>query len=151
MLYDKIDYHAKNTETETLPKTTNRGQLLLDRPHALESQEVEMMAILSDFGDDVKHLIASNNPFAKTPDFIWRNEFWELKSINGNSRNNITHAVQAAQTQSSSIILHIAKTKRDENSILRDVVNSFHRYRKVKQIVVIIGQKYCMIDKNLVK
>ena len=43
----------------------------------------------------------------KTPDFIFKNEHWDLKTINGNSKQALYHAIRKKSKQSNNFIFEI--------------------------------------------
>jgi len=134
-----------------LPSNKALGALVFDKPHFLHSHEIETTEMIRRFGDEVMHISPSGRPGAKTADIRWRNELWEIKTIAGNSRSNIHHALQAAKTQSPNIIVCIPKTKRSNDVVLRDVTSYMSRSKSIKKVLVIIGQCYCEITRDLLQ
>jgi hypothetical protein len=135
-----------NIKLKPIPKSKPFGKLLFDRPHCLHSHEIETIDLLRRFGDDVTHITPSQKPGTRTPDIKWRGERWEIKSVSGNSRANIVHALQSAKSQSPNIVICISKTKRGPDSILRDVGHYFYGSKSVKQVLVIIKDRYCIFS-----
>lgn len=60
------------------------------------------------FGGEIYMIPRINEPEGiKTPDFIFKNEHWDLKTINGNSKQALYHAIRKKSKQSNNFIFEI--------------------------------------------
>ncbi len=66
----------------------------------------------------------------QTPDYIWNNEKWDLKGIDGNSKNTIGHIFSKYKEQTDNIILFSRKTKIKEEKLIVFIEMSMERYSK---------------------
>lgn len=53
-----------------------------------------------------------------TSDFLWNNEHWDLKDINGIGKNILFHAVEDHERQAHNFIFDITKSKLNTDEIL---------------------------------
>lgn len=72
-------------------------------------EELEMAYFLEKkFGGEMYMLPRINKPDGiKTADYLWRGEYWDLKNINGISKQTIYHTVRKNKRQSHNFIFHI--------------------------------------------
>lgn len=99
------------------------------------------------FGGELYILPKVNNPSGiQTADYLFKNEYWDLKEINGNGKNIFFHAVEKHEKQSHNFIFDVS------NSILSideiDVrINLLYKLPKLKWLDKIIIKK----GKSLIK
>lgn len=101
----------------------------------------------STFGGELYMLPKVNNPSGiQTADYLFKNEYWDLKEINGNGKNIFFHAVEKHEKQSHNFIFDVS------NSILSideiDArINLLYKLPKLKWLDKIIIKK----GKSLIK
>ncbi len=84
----------KNEYSVIVPREVN------PKPSA---REMSAAYILNDFfKSDVKFVVRNDN---KTPDFLIKGLYWELKSPTGNGKYNLQHALRNAAKQSENIVI----------------------------------------------
>ena len=73
----------------------------------------------------------------KIGDFkIDNNELWELKTIQGNTKNTIPDNIRKASKQASIIILDVTYTDIPLNNILEEINNGFRKNNKIERIIL---------------
>lgn len=76
----------------------------------------------------------------KTPDFLIKGTYWELKSPTGSGKHNIQHKLQDASHQSANVVIDARKSKLHPIKLRNEVKHQFELVRKVKRLI--------LIDKN---
>lgn len=103
------------------------------------NQEMTAAYILIDFFNaDIKFVIRNNN---KTPDFLIKNKYWELKSPTGNGKYNLQHALRNAARQSENIIIDARFSKIHINKIKNELNYQFKHSKNIKRLLLIDKQK----------
>ena len=103
------------------------------------TREMSAAYILNDFfKSDVKFVVRSDN---KTPDFLIKNSYWELKSPTGNGKYNLQHALRNAAKQSENIIIDARFSKIHISKIKSELSYQFKRSKNIKQLLLIDKQK----------
>ena len=94
------------------------------------SQEERNVAewLKNTFGGEIKMVPRVNNPDnIKTPDFIWNNEKWDLKTINGSGKRVIEDAIKKKRKQADNFIFDITPSKIEKDNLfdqLHKIYNS---------------------------
>ena len=86
----------------------------------------------------------------KTADYLWNNEFWDLKEINGKGKNILDNRIKNYQNQSNNFIFVIKNNKFSIKNIIlqiNKIYNSPHRLW-VNKIIIIKNNKLLMIIKR---
>ena len=97
--------------------------------------EMSAADILVDFFNaDVKFIKRGNG---KTPDFLIKGVYWELKSPTGSGKHNIQHKIQDAAEQSRNIIIDGRKSKLHPLKLKNEVQHQFNIIKKAKRLVFI--------------
>lgn len=103
------------------------------------NREMTAAYILIDFfNSDIKFVIRNNN---KTPDFLIRGKYWELKSPTGNGKYNLQHALRNAAKQSENIIIDARFSKIHINKIKNELNYQFKHSKNIKRLLLIDKQK----------
>ena len=73
------------------------------------------------FGGEIYMCPRVNNPFSiRTPDYIWKKEYWDLKVIkNATSSRAIDNALKRSKGQTKNIILDINSKKLSDENVIR--------------------------------
>ena len=103
------------------------------------TREMSAAYILNEFfKSDVKFIARSDN---KTPDFLIKGLYWELKSPTGNGKYNLQHALRNAAKQSENIIIDARFSKIHINKIKNELNYQFKHSRNIKHLLLIDKQK----------
>ena len=81
---------------------------------------------------------AQNTAKTQTPDYIWNNERWDLKGINGNTKNTISHIFEDYKNQTDNLILFTRNTKMTNKEIITNISKSLKRYSNYYNRVLFI-------------
>ncbi|MBQ6396031.1 hypothetical protein IJH89_00395 [Candidatus Saccharibacteria bacterium] len=76
-------------------------------------EEISCGMLLAEYFKSKVEFLASDATSSKSPDFLIcrLNQYWELKSIRGNSQNTIHHAFERSRGQSENLILSLRHSK----------------------------------------
>jgi len=103
------------------------------------NREMTAAYILIDFfNSDIKFVVRNNN---KTPDFLIKGKYWELKSPTGNGKYNLQHALRNAAKQSGNIIIDARFSKNHINKIKNELNYQFKHSKNIKRLLLIDKQK----------
>lgn len=93
-------------------------------------EELEMAYFLKNtFGGEIYRLPKINKPNGiKTADYLWDNEYWDLKTITGSSNQTMFHAMYKQKRQCSNFILDISLSKLPFYAATDQVQKIFSRY-----------------------
>lgn len=85
-----------------------------------------------------------------TPDYIFRDEAFDLKELSGTSKNLVYNAIAKKKRQASNFILDISKSPLDENEITRQIEDIYWSRHTmfVQKIIVIKDEKIRKIYKR---
>lgn len=82
----------------------------------------------STFGGELYMVPRINNPSGiKTPDYIFKNNNWDLKTINGKSKQALYHSVYKKSEQSSNFIFDISSSELEMTEIKQQVDKLYKR------------------------
>ena len=118
---------------------------MLDREHAViiphsyvpkpSQEELSAADILVDFFQaNVKFVKRRSN---KTPDFLIRGAYWELKSPVGDGKHNIQHNLQDASMQSVNVVLDGRRSKLHPIKLRHEVQYQFEIIKRIRRLVFI--------------
>ena len=79
-----------------------------------------------------------NTVSTQTPDYIWNNEKWDLKGIDGNSKNTIGHKFEENKFQTHNLILYPRKTSLEDNIVFEYIQISLNKYSKYYNKVIYV-------------
>jgi len=87
------------------------------------SKEKEVAEWLeSTFGGELYMVPRINNPSGiSTPDYLWNNEFWDLKEIMGNGKHTLDTAVKKKKSQSSNFLFDMGNSKMSDEEAIRQL------------------------------
>lgn len=86
------------------------------------------------FNADVKFIKRGSD---KTPDFLIKGVYWELKSPTGSGKHNIQHKIQDAAEQSRNIIIDGRKSKLHPIKLRNEIQHQFNIIKKAKRLIFI--------------
>ncbi len=75
----------------------------------------------------------------QTPDYMWNNEKWDLKFIDGNTKNTIHHKFSDYKLQTDNIILKTGKTKMSNDEIIKYIEKEMDIYKNYYNKVIFIN------------
>lgn len=98
------------------------------------------------FGGELYMLPKINKPDGiSTADYLFRNEYWDLKDINGNGKNVLFHAIEDHEKQAHNFIFNIVNSNLT-NKELEERLNKLYSLKKVKWLDKVIIKR----DENVV-
>ena len=107
------------------------------------TREMSAAYILNDyFRANVKFIARRDG---KTPDFLIRGIYWELKSPTGSGKYNLQHALRNAVKQSENIIIDARFSKMHINKIKSELGYQFKHSRNIKRLLLIDKQKNVLV------
>ena len=107
--------------------------------------------LVNTFGGTIYLLPRINVPEnIKTADYLWNNEFWDLKEIKGSSNQVIYHAIYKNKLQCNNFILDITNSKLNlkKSIILVNLLFQREDTKFVNKIIIKKGNKYISIIKK---
>ena len=114
-------------------------------------QEIEVAELITKtFGGTIYMIPRINYPKGiKTPDYIWNNERWDLKTIHGNSKNSLYDSIKNSKEQSNNFIIDISKSKLSTLDAERQIAKIFDSsIRKWIRYIIIIKHNNIKVYKN---
>ena len=94
--------------------------------------------MLDFFNANIKFVVRKES---KTPDFLIKGKYWELKTPTGNGKYNLQHALRNAAKQAENIIIDARFSKMHINKIKNELNYQFKRSRNIKRLLLIDKQK----------
>ncbi len=90
------------------------------------------------FGGEIYMIPRVNNPEGiSTADYLWNNEYWDLKEINGKGNNILFHAIEDHEKQSHNFIFDVSKSELTDKEILSRL-NKLYSLKKVSWLEKVI-------------
>ena len=141
-------FEAKYIEKDGIKYYVDGKNVVLD----YTKSELEMAKwLVSTFGGKIYLLPRVNYPEnIRTADYLWNNEFWDLKEVKGNSHIILDNTIKRNKSQSKNFIINISKTNLYLNDIIYQIniiYNSDHR-KWISKIIIIKNNKLLMIIKR---
>lgn len=90
----------------------------------------------------------------RTPDYIWNDEKWDLKTINSHGKNTLTTAVKNTKNQSNNLILDLINDEYTDEEILKNMDRIYlnKTYRFLNRIIIKEGNKLrFFFERNKIK
>ena len=107
--------------------------------------------LVNTFGGKIYMLPRVNYPeHIKTADYLWNDEFWDLKEVKGSSKRVLDNILKNTKFQCFNFILDINIQNISLNEIifqLKSIYNSDHR-KWINKIIIIKNNKLLMIIKR---
>ena len=105
---------------------------------------------MNTFGGKIYLLPRINIPEnIRTADYLWNNEFWDLKEIKGNSNQVIYHSVCKNIEQSNNFIFDITLSKLELKDLLLQVKETCRRIPDIKIIIIKKENDYFLYTKEM--
>lgn len=89
--------------------------------------------------------------FIRTPDYLFKEEYWDLKTINGASRYSISNRVKGGKGQANNFVINIAKEATQPNELIMSQLNYIYRNKNfdfVKKIIVVKDSKVVLVTQK---
>ena len=86
----------------------------------------------------------------RTPDYIWDNEKWDLKSINSHGKNTINTAIKNTKNQSKNVILNLIDDTYTYDDVYKEMNRIFSnsRYSYIEKVLLVENYKLRNIFKR---
>ena len=86
----------------------------------------------------------------RTPDYIWDNEKWDLKSINSHGKNTINTAIKNTKNQSKNVILNLIDDTYTDDDVYKEMNRIFSnsRYSYIEKVLLVENYKLRNIFKR---
>lgn len=115
-------------------------------------RETEVARLLGKtYGGNIKIIPKVSEPVSvKTPDYIINGQKFDLKEIEGNSRNTLDGAIKRQKRQANNFIFDITKTEMRENEAIQQIQKIYQsKHREwINTIVLVEGNKVLKIFKR---
>ena len=94
----------------------------------LEHFELECAKwMIENFGDKIYLIPKVNVPIRiKTADYLYKNEYWDLKTIYSNGKRTIDNQLKKSRDQASNFIIDISHSKMDVSDAIYQVLKIFN-------------------------
>lgn len=105
----------------------------------------------STFGGGLYMVPRVNNPKGiSTPDYLWNNEFWDLKEITGNGKHTLDTAIKKKKSQSSNFLFDMSNSKMSNEEAIKQLKLIFKTKDRhwIKKIMLIRNQNLIVIIKH---
>lgn len=80
------------------------------------------------FGGEIYMIPRVNNPEGiQTADYLFRGEYWDLKSISGKSKQVLYHSIYKKKTQSNNFIFDVVSPELDINELQKQIYKLYNR------------------------
>ena len=125
---------AKYVEKEGIKYFVDGKYVILD----YSKKELEIANwLVNTFGGKIYLLPRINYPKKiKTADYLWNNEFWDLKEIVGNSKQVLYHSIFRNMSQSKNFIFDISFCKISLKEIKKQIADIFRRINDLNIIIL---------------
>ncbi|MCM1052834.1 MAG: hypothetical protein NC483_02520 [Ruminococcus sp.] len=110
--------------------------------YSLEEKEIALW-LESTFGGKIYMLPRINVPEnIVTPDYLWNNEYWDLKEIYGNGKHTLDTSIKKKRNQSNNFILDISHSKLSIKEAIRQLNLIFlSKNRKWVNIIILVKNR----------
>lgn len=107
--------------------------------------EIQVAKFLKDTFGETVYLIPKVDypPNIPTPDYLWQEEYWDLKEILGNSKRNVDDKIKKAKLQSSNFIIDNSKLIMSNEEAIRQIEHIYRDKERwwVDKIILIENNK----------
>ncbi len=125
---------AKYVEKEGIKYYVDEKYVILD--YSKKEMEIAVW-LVNTFGGIIYLLPRINYPKKiKTADYLWNNEFWDLKEIKGNSEQVLYHSICKNMSQSKNFIFDVSFCKISLKEIRKQIKDIFRRIRDLNIIIL---------------
>ena len=103
------------------------------------------------FGGKIYMLPRINKPDGiKTPDYLWNNEYWDLKEIKSSGTRAVDNRINGTKSQTSNYILDFSKNVLTNKEIVKKVANIYNSPERnwVNKIIIIKDNKLLKVLKR---
>lgn len=110
--------------------------------------------LINALGGEIYMLPRINKPEGiKTPDYLWNNEYWDLKEIKQNAKSKIRaidNILKTTKLQSNNFILDVTKCKLDIDNILEQVKKIYSTKNRgwIDKILILDNNKLVKVYKR---
>ena len=143
-------YQIKNTPEDVLSEYTNNatpgvGEIIFEEGYKVSGHQAEIDTahwLHDTFGGDITLLCESNTKNEKSPDYVWRGAYWELKgasSVNSADKQ-AQHAIKQIQSNPGGVIIELSTDDITED-IVAQVTRRVQRSNIGKLDIMIVKDK----------
>lgn len=102
------------------------------------------------FREDVDLLPRIKGDFIQTPDYIFKNEYWDLKTLSSNNYTQMFDNIKKKEKQSSNFIFDLSNTEIKDVGFIKGVNDIFHRDKTkfVNKVIVKKKQKFYVFQRK---
>lgn len=103
------------------------------------------------FGGELYMVPRVNKPNnISTPDYIWKNEKWDLKEISGSSNRAIDNALKRKKEQANNFVLDITKNNSSEKDFIEQIEKIYHTSGRewIDKIILMKNKKVIVVYKR---
>lgn len=107
--------------------------------------------LVKTFGGKIYMIPRINKPEGiKTPDYLWNNEYWDLKEIKSNGTRAVDNRINGTKNQTSNYILDFSKNVLTNKEIIKKVANIYNSPERnwVNKIIIIKDNKLLKVLKR---
>lgn len=117
-------------------------------------REIEVAQLLKDvFGGEIKLVPEINGKYTgvSTPDYIFKNQKWDLKELNGSGKDAVRDAIKKKYKQADNFIIDITKCKLTEKEVLKQAESVFssNNTRFVNNLMIIKENEIISVLKRI--
>jgi hypothetical protein len=112
-------------------------RIIIPQDMMIQPERFELSAaniLLGHFRADIEFIPVSSS---KTPDIRISNVLWEIKSPEGNGKNNLKHQLFRAMKQSKNIVIDSRRSKMDVRNIRRFLIKEGKNARTLRRLLFI--------------
>lgn len=126
----------------------DRKNVVLD--YSKKEKEIALW-IENTFGGEIYMLPRVNIPWnVKTPDYLWKNEFWDLKEISSKGKRSIDNAIKRTRKQTNNYILDFSNNKITKKEIINQIIKIYNSKDRnwVNKIIIKRDNKVILITQR---
>lgn len=88
--------------------------------------------LVKTFGGKIYMLPRINKPDSiKTPDYLWNNEYWDLKEIKGNGKHTLDSAIKKERSQANNFIIDISNSPITKDNAIEQLKLVFNAKERI--------------------
>ena len=126
-------------------KKYDSSNALLDYSFGVNEQKGAEL-LVNKFHDDVGYVPRvrpndNDGKFISTPDIHFKNEYWELKTIEGSSSETIINRIKRGVNQSNQFVINISNKSELTDTMIDDQINYIYRNKRYSYVDKVIVMK----------
>lgn len=134
-----------NTEPKYIPQVHKRKYRIIDGKKIYNNlgnndgagEKKNALWLSSITGERVEILKEiQNKEDAHNPDYFFRNDFWDLKEIEGNGDRTVSNAIKSNKKQGSKFIIDLSKTEMTPSKAREQIEKTFINHKWLKEVIL---------------